>query len=158
MAPTDEEPPRFTFWERVALARFWLLARTRPSFHYAVEVLFQTVVVGCTIWLTVQVLNLFGMNLAVDFDLIGHFVGPLGVGALAAGLMRELLPRESGWKGWLVAGTYGGVSVLIFAILVELAWRAPTLPGAVIGFSAGAGFFMLLHWLYELESKKHRAA
>ena len=155
---TVEDTRSITFWDRVALARWWLLARSRPQFHYAVEVLFQAVVYGATITLTVFVLNLFNMDLVVDFDLIGHFVGPLGVGALAAGFVRGLIQEENALKGWIISGTYGGVAVMTFAILVDFRWRAPTLGGTALGFVFGAAFFMLLHWLYEREARKQRAA
>ena len=155
---TVEDTRSIKFWDRVALTRSWLLARSRPQLHYAVEVLFQTVVYGITITLTVFVLNLFNLGLAVNFDLIGYFVGPLCLGAIAAGFVRGLIPEENALRGWIVSGTYGGIAVMAFAILVELRWRTPTLENATLGFVLGAAFFMLLHWLYELEARKHRAA
>jgi hypothetical protein len=154
---TVEDTRSIKFWDRVALTRLWLLARSRPQLHYAVEVLFQTVVYGTTITLTVFVLNLFNLGLAVDFNLIGHFVGPLCLGALAAGFVRGLIPDESALRGWIVSGTFGGVAVMAFAILVELRWRTPTLEAAALGFVIGVASFMFLHWLYELEARKNHA-
>jgi hypothetical protein len=155
---TFEDTRSITFWERIALARLWVLCRSRPQFHYAVDVIFQTLVHGTVVWLTVQLLNLFAFGLAVDFDLILHMVGPLLVGAVAAGLVRETMAHDNKWRGWIISGTYGGTAVLVFAILVELRWRSPTVSGAAAGFALGAAFFMLLHWLFELEARKNRAA
>ena len=153
-----EDTRSITVWDRIAYIRLWLLARTRPQLHYAVEVLFQAFYYGSVLWLTVLVLNLFDLGVAIDFDLIGMLVGPLCVGALAAGFVRDLFAAPSSLRGWCIAAVYGGVTCLVFALLVDLRWRGPSLPGAALGFVLGAGFFMLLHWLYELEARKQPAA
>jgi hypothetical protein len=155
---TVEDTRSITIWDRIAYIRLWLFARTRPQLHYAVEVIFQSLYYGAALGLTVFVLNLFNLGVTIDFHLAGHLVGPLCVGAIAAGILRESIPVPSARRGWLVAATYGGVTGLVFAVLIDLRWRGPTLLGAALGFILSASFFMLLHWLYELEARKRRAA
>ncbi|MGY1426513.1 hypothetical protein [Lysobacter sp. A289] len=155
---TVEDTRSITIWNRIANVRVWLFAHTRPQFHYAVEVLFQSFYYGAVLGLTVLVLNLFNLGVTIDFELVAHLVGPLCVGGIAAGILRESIPAPSPLRGWGVAATYGGVTGLVFAVLIDLRWRGPTLSGVAIGFALGAGFFMLLHWLYEREARKQRAA
>ena len=57
-------------------------------------------------------------------------------------------------RGWCVAATYGGAAGLVFAILVDFRWHGPTLSATACGLLLGAAFFMLLHWLYELQARK----
>ena len=102
--------------------------------------------------LVVFVVNLFGADYFVNYDLVAHFVGPLGVGALVAGLVRRFVSDQNALKGWIVSGSYGGTSVAAFLLLLELG-----IMGLLIGFPSGAAFFMLLHWLYEIEAKKQRS-
>ena len=155
---TVEDTRSITIWDRIARIRLWLLMHTRPQFHYAAEVLFQAAFYGCVLGLTVLALNLFDLGVAINFDLIGHFVGSLCVGALAAGILREQISVESPLRGWAVAAMYGGFTGLTFSTLVELRWREPTLLGAILGLASGAAFFTLLHWLYEREARQQDAA
>ena len=151
MSEPKKEDER-SYWNYLALARLWLLARSRPQFHYAVDVLYLALVNIAMVALVVFVVNLFGADYFVNYDLVAHFVGPLGVGALVAGLVRRFVSDQNALKGWIVSGSYGGTSVAAFLLLLELG-----IMGLLIGFPSGAAFFMLLHWLYEIEAKKQRS-
>ncbi len=148
-----ENPKSMSIWQRIAFLRFWLAGRSRPQFHYAIDVLHQSIIYTTTITLLVSAFNFFGLEYTVNYDLVGHFVGPLGVGALAAGYVRYRIPDSYPFRGWIVAGTYGGVAVMVFAFLLGF-----SLVAAGAGFGFGTLFFMLLHWLLEIEARKTRAA
>ena len=146
------------FWHRVATTRVYMLLRSRKQFHYAVEVLFHSAVQGCTIGVAVILLKLFGMSFTFDVALLAHLIGPLGVGALAAGHARLLFSSESALSGWIVSGVFGAVTVLVFMVLVSLRHGTLELPALALSLIAGAAIFMLLHWLFLLEARKSRAA
>lgn len=146
------------FWYRVAMVRVHMLLRTRPQFHFAVEVLYHSAIQGAVLALSVALLNLIGMDLTINVDLLAHFVGPLGAGALAAGHTRALFSEPTPARGWVVSAVFGAVTVLAFMLLISLRggmfeWVALSLAPLV-----GAALFMLLHWLFELEARKSRAA
>ena len=142
-----------SFWQRIAFVRIWLASKSRPQFYYAIDVLFQASLYTATMTLLVLVFNLFGLGYVVNYGLIGHLVGPLAMGALVAGYLRYRIPDSYLRRGWIVAGSYGGVTVMVFALLIEFSAAA-----ASIGFGVGVLFFWLLHWLFEIEARKARAA
>ena len=150
---TVENPKDVSSWQRIALVRFWLLTRSRPQFHYAIDVLYQGFLYTAMMTVLIFLFNLFGLGYSVNYDLIGHFIGPLGVGALAAGYFRFRIPDSFPYRGWVVAAVYGGVAIMTFALLLDF-----SIVAAGAGFGIGALFFMLLHWLFELEARKARAA
>ena len=89
---------------------------------------------------------------AVNYDLIAHFVGPLGVGALVAGHVRRFVSAQNAMRDWIVAGSYGGTSVTLFLLLLGRGVKE-----LLIGFPIGAAIFMLLHWLNEIDARKQRS-
>lgn len=143
-----ENPRERSLVDRLALVLRWVLKNSRPHFHYAALILFQAIVYGAVIQLVVLAANVFDVGYVVDYRLVGHFVGPLGFGALAAGQVRWRIADAKVWRGWLVAAVYGGTSMAVFVLLLGgAAW-------ALVGFAAGAAVFMLIHWLQEFESRK----
>ncbi|MDB5973723.1 MAG: hypothetical protein JWR07_483 [Nevskia sp.] len=132
----------------------WLFSNCRPEFQIALLVLYYTVFQGGAIVLAVYVLKLFGMGITINFGLIGAFVGPLTLGALAAGYIRAATRTLSEQiRNWAVPGTFGGVAATAFWVIVEMKWRVLTLPGCAMAFASGAMLFVLLNWLTRLETK-----
>ena len=142
-----------SFWQRIAFVRFWLIAKSRPQLHYAIDVLYQGAFYAVMMTVLVFIFNLFGLRYAVNYDLIAHFIGPLGAGALAAGYVRYRLADSFSYRGWIVAATYGGVAIMVFALLLDFSAIS-----AGVGFAVGALLFMLLHWLLEIKTCKTRVA
>lgn len=149
---TVQNPRDVTIMDRLALGLRWVLSQTRPYFHYAVLLLFQTLLYGAVIQLLVFVFNVFESGHVVDYGLIAHLVGPLGVGALVAGQVRWRIVDGKTWRPWLVAAAYGGTSMAIFVLLVGSGlW-------ALAGIAFGAALFMMLHWLQEIAARQERAS
>lgn len=145
---TVENPRDIALSERPALALKWVLARSRPQFHYAALVLFLAFLNVAVVQLLLFAFNAFGAGYVIDYQLLGHFVGPLGIGALAAGQVRWRIPDDRAWRPWLVAAIFGGTSVTVFLLLLGgWAW-------ALVGFAAGAILFMFLHWLEEIAARQ----
>ena len=142
----------------IASLRTFLYVQTRPRFHYAAELAFQTIVYGTVLVPTVYLLNIFDVGTKIDYRLLGHFLGPLGLGALAAGSVREAIRKDLSHRAWLISGTYGGITVMTFALLISASEPNEMPLAAACGFVAGAASFSLIGWLQRREASRKSAA
>lgn len=136
----------------------WLFRSSRPQFHYALLVLFHAGTQLAAMWLLLWLFSLFGLLRQIDFALVGFLVGPLALGALAAGHVKVLVPMPERIAHWTVPGTFGGVCVLTLWIIVRLEWDSVDSLSCFGAFCSGAASFILLAWLMRLEQKGKQSA
>lgn len=142
----------------IAWLRIFLYAQTRPSLHYAADLTFQTIVYGTALVPTVYLLNLFDVATQIDYKLLGHFLGPLGLGSLVAGSVRQAFPDAVTRKAWLVPSTYGGITVMTFALLISSSKPTEMPIAGIVGLVTGAASFTAIDWMQRREARGNCAA
>jgi hypothetical protein len=149
VSDTDKVEPRLNILASVVA---YALRATRPQFHTAVYVLYWTIMSVPIAWATVAVRRLFGEHGVVDYTLLAFFAGPLGLGAIASACYEFLFPERN--NPWVRCAVFGGVTGLVFSLLVDLKNRDTT--NFVTGTLVGVGMaliFILLRWLMLREAE-----
>jgi hypothetical protein len=129
---------------------------TRPPFHTAVIVLYWSFMSIPIAWVVVIVKRAFGERVVVDYELLGYFAAPLGLGALASAAYELTSANRS--NPWVSCAVFGAVTGYAFSLLVDMKNNASI--GFAIGCFIGGGMaalFVLLRWLILLEAKKRAA-
>ena len=88
----------------------------------------------------------FGDRGVINFELIGHFTGSAGAGALVSALLLGSVTDATG--AWLRTTLFGAVSGFTFALMVELQHGPPI--GAwdcILSTVIAAVLFPLVRWL-----------
>lgn len=133
-----------------------LFRGTRPPFHTAVIVLYWSFFSIPIAWAVVIVKRAFGERVVVNYELLGYFAAPLGIGALASAAYE--LASENRSNPWVSCAVFGAVTGYAFSLLVDMKNNTS------IGFANGcliaggmAALFVMLRWLMLLETKKRAA-
>lgn len=139
-------------WAHFISFTSWLFQNARPQYHDALMVLYRASWYIVAFSILSLLLNLFGLNYQIDYELVGTLVGSLGVGGLVAGHVRVLCRLSERLQNWLVPAIFGGVTGTTFWFLAVLHWGPPRPSEALVPFSVGAIGFMFLGWLLRLEA------
>ena len=134
----------------------FLFRGTRPPFHTAVIVLYWSLMSIPMAWVVVIVRRAFGERVVVDYELLGYFAAPLGLGALASAVYELISENRS--NPWVSCAVFGAVTGYAFSLLVEMKNNASM--DFTVGFLVAGGvaaLFVLLRWLMLLEAKKRAA-
>ena len=141
----QQEPGTFFSWLTNVIV--WPFLKCRPHFWSALFVLYfgaLTIFVACV---RMPIDLLFRQPIAgIDFELIGHFVGASGVGALASAPL--LSANNVAIYTWLRIALFGGISGFVFGLLIEIKHGPPIdTSDCVLSSLVAAGLFLLVRWL-----------
>lgn len=125
---------------------WWPFSRVRPQLRCALWVLYVgafALVVGL---LQVFIKNALGSRTGIDLQLLGHFIGSAGFGALGSAFVWSSKGRVA--LMWLRVTLFGAISGFMFGMIVELRHGPPV---DVIDYSlstiGAAVLFPLIRWL-----------
>lgn len=134
------------FFVKVGGALWWPFSRVRPQLRSALWVLYVgafAVVIGL---LRVFIGSLFGSRTGIDLQLLGHFIGSAGLGALASAFVWSSKDRVG--LMWVRVTLFGAISGFGFGMIVELQHGPPV---DAIDYSlstiGAAVLFPLIRWL-----------
>ena len=82
----------------------------------------------------------------IHFELLGHFVGSCGIGALASAPL--LSSNNVAVHTWLRVTMFGGISGLVFGLIVEIKHGPPIdIADCILSAFLAACLFPLVRWL-----------
>lgn len=135
----------------------WLYAGSRPQFHPALYVLLYAGMYVLLMSVCFWLFNLlFGWNLALDFEMIGMFVGMIVTAELVKGHWKSWIGKSAAdWSFPAIAA--GGASLgLVFSALQALRWGINNWFESAIYIVGGTIFYLLLGWLFRVQERQEQ--
>lgn len=134
------------FFSKLGAVLWWPFSKVRPQLRSALWVLYVGAFAAVTGLLQVIVKRAFGDRTGIDIELLGHFIGSAGFGALASAFFWSSEDRVA--LVWLRAVIFGAMSGLVFGLIVELQ-HGPPIDPIDYGLSAiiAAVLFPLVRWV-----------
>jgi len=143
----DQQQEPGTFFSWLGNVIVWPFGECRPQFWSALFVLYLgafAVFVAC---LRMLIYFAFREPVAgINFDLLGHFIGAGGVGALASAPL--LSANNVAIYTWLRIALFGGISGFVFGLLIEIKHGPPIeISDCALLSLLAASLFLLVRWL-----------
>lgn len=151
-SPIQEQPSLSDLLGRTVS---YLYANSRPQFHTALYVLIYAALYVGLMQILLFVISLTPwFSLVLDFELIGIFVGCISFAELVRGHVKYWLGYSV--EDWCyVAMTVGGAALgATFGGLILLMWGISSWYAPILFVPGGAGFYLLLGFLFHIQSKQ----
>lgn len=136
---------RSAFFVKLGAVLWWPFSKVRPQLRSALWVLYVGAFAAVIVLLRAFVKRAFGDRTGIDIELLGHFIGSVGLGALASAFVW--ISEDRVVLVWLRVAIFGAISGFVFGLIVELQ-HGPPVDAIDYSLSAiiAAVLFPLVRW------------
>ena len=134
-----------------------LYAGSRPQFHPALYVLLYAGMY--LVWMIAGfwILNrLLGWNLALNYEMVGMFIGMVVAAELVKGHWKSWEGKPADHWSFPAIAAGGAALGVVFSVLQTLRWGLQSWVEYATYIFGGMGFYMLLGWLFRYQEREEQ--